>query len=185
MLQHGRHEKYSSTVQFIFCTCSPRRQPRDNTGQVIFSFENCSPLLRSLQSQQKSVGFLPSTCVRTEGAPTELRHLVIRWMPKGLFTMLFPFLQRYVLLSSIYMSSTVLTPPHNFFYGDQTNVYLGGSLLCLSAWLLLHYDCFQLSLSITQLLLSTSVLAASIRGKEGKREGDGLSAELGRNVILV
>lgn len=70
MLQYGRHEKYSSTVQFIFCTCSLRRQPRDNTGQVTVSFENRGLLLSSVQAQQKAVGFLPLPGEKLKVAPT-------------------------------------------------------------------------------------------------------------------
>lgn len=83
MLQYGRHERYSSTVQFIFCTCSPRRQPKDHTGQITFSFENHSLLLSSLQVQQKAVGFLPSAWGKTKGAPTQVRHLAIDECRKG------------------------------------------------------------------------------------------------------
>lgn len=185
MLQHGRLEKYSSTVQFIFCTCSPRRQPRDNTGQVTFSLENCSLLLSSLQDQQKAMGFPPSGWGKTEGAPTQLRHLALRWMQKGLFATLFPFLQRYVLLSSIYMNSAVLTPPSNFFYGCQKDIYWGGHS-CI--WV---FDCCYTKIVLCFLCPSLSCCSAPVcwqypfKGRKRSRKGMDFSAELGRIFIWV
>lgn len=93
MLQYGRHERYSSTVQLIFCACSPRRQPRDNTGQISFSFENQSLLLSSLQVQKKAVGFLPSAWGKTKGAPAQTEAFGSQTSAERAFAILFPFRQ--------------------------------------------------------------------------------------------
>lgn len=72
-----------------------------------------------------AVGFLPSSRGKTKGAPAQLRHLAIRGVQKGLL-LCFPFLQGYVVVSSMYMSSAVLAHPPNFSSGSQKDIYCGG-----------------------------------------------------------
>lgn len=170
------------TGQFIFCTCSPRRQPRDNAGQVTFSFDNRSPLASPLQAQQKVGGFLPSARGKTQGAATQLRRLAIRWMQKGPFAVPCPSLQRFVVFSSIYMSSAVLTRPSNFHYGSQKDIHGEGHC---SIWV---PDCCYTKSGLCFLCLPLSCCSALVCWLcpfEGRREaGKGWTSQQNLAGIL-
>lgn len=181
MLQYGRHERYSSTVQFIFCTCFPRREPRDNTVQIIFSFENHSLFLSSLQVQQKAVAFLPSVwrCSRRTKAFGN------QMSAERAFAMLFQFLQRYMVLSSMCRSSAVLAHPPNFFSGSQNDIYCGGHscvwvLDCCYPEVVLQFLCPPLRCCSTLMCWQ-----CPFEGRKRSRKGEDFSSELGRNFILV